>query len=217
MLHPIQRVVVPFFLRLFWIKEVRGLENMPKDGRFIVTPSHGSFIDDWIMPVFVISMIDKELHMYVNKNYWKNPLFALYMNHHKCIPVEVHDAKDKKEVNQRAFEKALEYLNNNEPICIYPEGHRSPDGELQKGKFGAAKLALHAKAPVLPVGLVNTFDVWPKAKKFPKIKRIVKVNIGKPIYFEKYYKTKDKKDTLKKATRTMMEEIAKLMNKKYRY
>lgn len=217
MIHPIQRLILPPLLKLFWIKEIKGIENIPKNGRFVVTPNHQSFFDDWIVPSVIALHLDKELHMYVNRNYFKNPLFRWYLNHHKSIPVEVHDSKDKKEVNEKAFQKALHYLKNNEPVCIYPEGHRSLDGELQKAKFGAARLAIAAKVPVLPVGIVGSREVLQKGKTFPRIKKIIKLRIGKPTYLKKYYGMENNKKVLKEATTLIMKEIAKLINKEYRY
>jgi len=217
MIHPIQRLTLAPLLKLLWIKEVKGIENIPKDGKFVVTPNHQSFFDDWVVPSIIDMYLDKELHMYVNKDYFKNPLFSLYMNHHGSIPVEVHNKEDKKEVNERAFQTALHYLDNKEPICIYPEGHRSSDGELQQAKIGAARLALSAKVPILPIGITGSRDVLPKGKKFPRIKKLIKLNIGEPIYLDKYYGNENNKKVLKEATTLIMKDIGKLIGKRYRY
>jgi len=217
MIHPIQRAIVPPLLKLLWIKEINGIENIPSDGRFVVTPNHQSFFDDWIVPSVIIAHLDKELHMYVNRSYFRNPIFRLYMDHHGCIPVEVHNSKDKKKVNEKAFQKALFYLGKGEPTCIYPEGHRSVDGELQKAKYGAAKLALTARIPVLPVGIIGSGDVLQKGKVIPKVKRQVKVYIGKPIYLDKYYGKENNKKVLKETTTIIMKSIGKLIGKRYRY
>ncbi len=217
MIHSIQSLTILPLLKLIWIKKIKGISNIPLDGRFVVTPNHQSFFDDWIVPGIIDPLVNKELHMYVNRNYFKNPLFRWYLKHHKCIPVEVHKVKDKKEINEKAFQKALYYLENKEPICIYPEGHRSPDGELQKAKFGAARLAITAKVPILPIGLIGSRDILQKGKTFPKIKKIIKLNIGKPIYLKEYYGKENNKKILKEATTLIMKEIAKLTRKKYRY
>ncbi len=214
MIHPIQRITIPPLLKLLWIKEISGVENIPEDGRFVATPNHQSYFDDWIVPSLIDLYLEKELHMYVNRDYFKNPLFKRYLHHHECIPVEVNKTKDKKKVNENAFKKALYYLGKGDPICIYPEGHRSKDGELQEGRFGAARLAIAAKVPILPIGITGTREVWPKGKKLPRIKRIIKVKIGNPIYLK--YSEKDKK-ILKEATTIVMKEIGKLVNKRYRY
>jgi len=217
MLHPIQSLTIPPLLKIIWIKEIKGVEHIPLDGKFVATPNHQSFFDDWIVPSVIGLHLDKELHMYVNSNYFKNPLFRWYLNHHECIPVEVHKTKDKKEVNERAFRKALYYLKNKEPVCIYPEGHRSSDGKLQRGKFGAARLAIAAKVPVLPVGIIGSRDVLGKGKIFPSIKKVIRFKIGKPIYLKRYYGKENNKKILKEATKLIMKDIGKLINKEYRY
>ncbi|MBW2975690.1 1-acyl-sn-glycerol-3-phosphate acyltransferase [Candidatus Woesearchaeota archaeon] len=217
MLHPIQELTIPPLLKLLWIREIRGIDNIPKDGRFVAAPNHQSFFDDWVVPSIIVLHLDKELHMYVNSSYFKSPLFRWYLNHHKSIPVEVHKTRDRKKVNEKAFRKALYYLNKDEPVCIYPEGHRSPDGELQKGRVGAARLAIAAKAPVLPIGIIGSRDVLPKGKRFPKLKRVIKIRIGKPIYLKRYYGREDNKKVLNEATKLIMQGIAGLVNKEYPY
>ena len=217
MIHPLQLLIIPPLLKAIWIKSIGGLENIPKDGRFIVTPNHQSYFDDWITPSIIVPYINKELHMYSNRKYFKNPIFRWYLNHHKAIPVEVYGGKDKKEINERAFQTALEYLKNNEPICIYPEGHRSPDGQLQKGKSGAAKLAIAAKVPILPIGIIGSRDVLSKGKSFPKLKKIIKISIGKPIYLKQYYGKENDKTILNIATTLIMKEIGKLANLEYEH
>ncbi|MBW2988937.1 1-acyl-sn-glycerol-3-phosphate acyltransferase [Candidatus Woesearchaeota archaeon] len=217
MIHPIQRLIVPPLLKLVWVKEIKGIENIPRDGLFVVTPNHQSFFDDWLVPSIIMPYLGKELHMYVNRNYFKNRLFRMYCNHHKCIPVEVHESRDKKELNEAAFQKALYYLRKKEPICIYPEGHRSFDGELQKAKVGAARLAIAAKVPVLPVGISGSREVLPKDKSFPSLKRKISIIIGKPIQLNNYYGHEDDRMALKEATALIMKEIAGLIGKEYNY
>ncbi len=216
MLHPIQRIIIPPLLKLVWIKKIEGIKNIPLDGKFVATPNHQSFFDDWIVPSIIAVYLNRELHMYVNRKYFRNPLFRWYLNHHKCIPVEVYNSKDKKEVNEKAFWMAMQYLEKNEPICIYPEGHRSRDGKLQIGKLGAARLAITARVPVLPIGIIGTREVLPKGKIIPKIKKVITVKIGKPIYFKEYYEKGASKKILIKATNKIMREIGKLIGQKYK-
>ncbi len=216
MRHPIQLRVIPFLLKRIWIKKIEGMENIPKDGRFIVTPNHQSFIDDWLVPSIIAPSIGRGMHMYVNRDYFKNRLFRLYLNHAQSIPVEAHKSKDKKEVNERAFRTAIKYLNKKEPMCIYPEGHRSPDGKLQQGRLGAARLAIATKAPILPVGIAGSREVMAKGTSFPKFKKVIKVRIGNPIHLDRHYGEENKK-VLKEATTLIMKEIGKLANLEYKY
>ena len=217
MVHTIQKLIIPPLLKCIWIKEIKGVDNIPTDGRFVAAPNHSSYFDDWIVPSIIIPHLDKELHMYVNNAYFKNPLSRLYLKHSKAIPVEVRKNKNRKKINEHAFQKALYYLKNMEPICIYPEGHRTLDGQLQKAKPGAARLALAAKVPVLPVGVIGTFDLLPKGKVIPKFKRCVIVKIGKPLYFKKYYGKENNKKALGLVTTNIMKEVAKLIGREYKH
>ena len=211
MVYPIQRLIVPPLLKLIWIKEIKGVENIPSDGRFIATPNHQSYFDDWLMPTVVVWRLNKKLHMYVTRKFYKNFLSRLYLNHCECIPVETGDAPDKKKVNEDAFNQGRDYLARGEPMCIYPEGTRSKDGKLQQGKFGAAKLAIAEKVPILPIGISGTREVLPKGKSLPRLRKVIKINIGKPVFLDNFYGKEDKQ-SLKEATDYIMKEIEKAMN-----
>ncbi len=216
MVYPIVKLTLIPIIKL-WIKEVEGLENIPKDGGFIVCPNHSSFYDDVLIPSIVVPKINKTLHMYVNKKYFKNFLLRKFLYWAGSIPVEVYEHPDKKTINEQAFKKAMDYLKKGEPIGIYPEGHRTLDGELQKAKSGAARLALTAKVPILPVGIIGSLNILPKGKMMLRFKKIVKVKIGKPLFFTEYYKKHKDKKTLDDITRTIMKEIGKLTNKNYNH
>jgi 1-acyl-sn-glycerol-3-phosphate acyltransferase len=211
MVYPVANLIVPPILRI-WIKSIEGMENIPEDGAFVICPNHSSFYDDLLLHMIVCPRINKHVHMYVNRKYFNHFFLRKFLEWGRCIPVEVYDSPDKRKINEKAFKQALVYLKKKEPIGIYPEGHRSRDGELQKAKFGAATLALTAKVPVLPVGIIGSAEVLPKGKSFPRLQKVVKIKVGKPINLDKY-SLKDKE----KVTRTIMNEIAKLTHKKYRY
>ena len=168
------------------------------------------------VPGEILLKTKKHVHMYVNSRFYKNMLLKILLNHYRCIPVSIEKYNYSKEKNKKAFNLALKYLKKGEPIGIFPEGRRSPNGKLQKAKNGAAKIALTAKIPILPIGMVDSYYLWPKGKTFPKIKKRIRMNIGKPMYFDKYYGKINKKN-LRLVTNTIMKEIARLSNQKYRY
>ena len=99
---------------------------------------------------------------------------------------------------------------------IFPEGHRSYEHKLREGKTGVAKLALASHVPVIPVGIRGSSKILPRDSYFLKFKRC-EVNIGKPLYFEKYYKQQNNKKALKIVTHKIMKEISKLSNYSYPY
>jgi 1-acyl-sn-glycerol-3-phosphate acyltransferase len=201
-------------LAKLWVRNISGLENIPDNGKFIIAANHSSFLDDFLMPGIAILKIKKLVHMYCNDRFYKNKIFAAYLNSSQCIPISIQTKN--KDTNKKAFETALNHLKNNEPIGIFPEGGRSKNGELKEARTGIAKLALTAKVPILPIGLAGSYDVFPRNVKFPKFKRC-EIKIGKPIYLDKYYEESDNQKVLKDITTKIMKEIAKLTGQEYNY
>jgi len=129
-----------------------------------------------------------------------------------------------KDEESRAMLIALEYLKKGEIVGIFPEGGRSLNGKIREGHPGAAFLALAAKVPVIPIGLINTYKVWPKGKSFPQFARC-EMNIGAPLEFKEFYNEYDRaisqKDKAKireieeQVVRIIMKEIARLSNQEY--
>ena len=98
---------------------------------------------------------------------------------------------------------------------IFPEGKRSLDGKIQKGKTGVVRIALGGRVPIIPMGITGAFEIMPIGKGIPKLKKSVKLKIGKPIYLDKYYKRKITKKLLRNITDEVMKEIAKLSGQRY--
>jgi len=215
MVYPILELWLPRLTKL-WLGKVKGIENVPMGSSFIIAPNHSSYYDALLVPVVVIPHIGKKIHPFVNSNYWKNPLARYFLNHGECIPVYVKKEKNTRIKNNIAFQKAIDYINKKEPIMIFPEGSRSYDGKLKKAYTGIARLAIKTKVPILPFGIIGSNKVLPKGKLFPRFRRC-KVNIGKPVKLEKYYKKPLSKKTLENATRDIMKELAKLIGQEYNY
>jgi len=215
MAYPISKLILPPIYKI-WLRKVNGLDNIPKDKPFIIAANHSSYFDIFIPPILIVPKLDKKLHALVNSYYWNNPLTKYFLNMWEAIPVFVNKEKNSKEKNKMASEKALKYLKNNELIMIFPEGTRSHDGKLKKAYTGVAKLALKAKVPVLPVGIIGANKVLPVGKTFLRFVRC-EAKIGKLMHFEKYYNKKISNRLLEEVTRNIMQEIAKLINQEYNY
>jgi len=212
MVYPIGKLIVPPIAKL-WIKKIDGLENIPKDRPFIVAANHSSFLDDFALVPILVSYLNKKVHMYCNDRFYKSKLLAAFLKWGGCIPISIQTGN--KETNVKAFELAKNYIRKGEPVGIFPEGGRSLDGELREAKTGIARLALETRIPVLPIGIIGSYDVFPKGAKFPKFKRF-NVKIGELIDFDKYFGREDGK-VLKEVTTLIMKEIGKLIGKGYRY
>ena len=203
-----------FPLAKLWMKDIGRLEYIPKEGGFVIAANHSSYLDDFSVAPIVTIHIKKHVHMYCNDRFYKNKVFAAFLTWCECIPISIETQN--KATNKKALKLALRYLRKNEPVGIFPEGGRSPDGKLMKAKTGVAKLALLSKSPVLPVGIIGSYNVFPKGAKFPKFKRF-SMKIGKPIHLDKYFGKQDNKKVLKEVTTLIMKEIAKLTNLRYEY
>lgn len=214
MIYSISKLIIPPIYSM-WIRKVEGLENIPKDRAFIVAGNHTSYFDVLLLPSIILPRSNIKMSALVNSYYWK-PLFSrFFLTRWDCIPVYVEKEKDSKQKNRQALEKAISYLKQNKIMMIFPEGRRS-DGKLMKGHNGIARLALSAKVPVVPAGIIDSNKVMPKGAAFPRFKRC-EVKIGKPMHFERYYNKKLTKKMLDSVTRSVMKEIAKLSNQKYNY
>lgn len=214
MAYPISKLILPPIYRM-WLKKVKGLDNIPKDEPFIIAANHSSYFDIFIPPILIVPKLNKKIHALVNSYYWNNPLTEYFLNMWESIQVYVYKEKNAKQKNKQASEKAISYLKNKELVMIFPEGTRN-DGKLKKAYTGVARIALKAKVPVIPFGIIGANKVLPKGKFFPRFVRC-EAKIGKLMYFDKHYNKKINDKILEEITRSIMEEIAKLIGQKYNY
>jgi len=209
---PIARYFIPPIANL-WIDKVIGLKNLPKNGPFIITPNHSSYIEHIMIGCIVIPYINKKLFFIAKKEHFdditQKTWHGLWNKYITYIPID-------RTMGENALKEAISYLKKGKVIVIYPEGTRSLTGKIQKGKTGAARMALWAKVPVVPLGIIGTFEILPKGKKIPRMKKAT-LKFGKPMYFDKYYNKKITKKLLRLITNIIMKEIAKLSGQEYNF
>lgn len=194
---------------LFLIKEVWGLENVPKTN-FILAANHQSHLDQ-IATGYVC--VPRRFHMIGQTDRYggltKIFLYLLYFIA-GVIPVN----RKKEESKKRAFEEAVKSLKRGDIVIIYPEGTRSRTGEIQKAFPGVAKFYLKTGLPILPVGIKGTFELMPPGKAFPKIKKIIEINVGKPLHFKEEMilgeNSEEYQNSCQKITEKVMEEVKRL-------
>ncbi|MBV9369349.1 MAG: 1-acyl-sn-glycerol-3-phosphate acyltransferase, partial [Frankiales bacterium] len=116
--------------------------------------------------------------------------------------------------SEAALRKALEILNAGELLGIYPEGTRSPDARLYRGKTGIARMALEAGVPVIPVAMINTFDIQPPGQVMPNIMR-VGIKVGEPLDFSRYEGMSGDRFVLRSITDEIMYELMQLSGQEY--
>ena len=203
-----RRVVHPVTSRL-WKFTLEGFDRLPADGPAILCPNHVSFLDSAFLMLQVprnISFVGKAEYM----DSWKTKFLFPAMG---MIPID-RAGGDK---SQAALDTAERVLRRGELFGIFPEGTRSRDGDLYKGRTGAARLAMKVGCPIFPVGVVGTREIQPPDAKFPKLRRDCTIKIGRPINVARYAsRGEDQHLVLRQITDELMFEIRELTGQVYR-
>jgi len=208
MVYPIAKKTLFSFTRLF-LKEIKGIENIPKRDPFIIASNHECYLDPFLIISVIMPLKDKKIHFLANKGrFWD--LFGDEISRQWAGAIPLDEGKEK------AFQELLGLLKKREIIALFIEGQRSLDGKLMKGKTGVVRLALKSHAPILPIGLIETFDIAPRNKLMPRLKR-AKMNIGKAIYLDEHYEKDINERLLRNLTDKVMHTISKLTNEPYNY
>jgi 1-acyl-sn-glycerol-3-phosphate acyltransferase len=201
-------------VKILFIKKVKGWENIPKRN-FILAANHSSHLDQLMTGYICVPR--KFHHIGQIDRYTGTDRILLNILYFIGGVIRVH--RKNEESKKEAVEKSIEVLKKGASLIIYPEGTRTRNGKIGEGKPGVAKIFLKTGVPILPVGIKGTFELMPPGTGFPKIKRIVKINIGKPLFFEKEFeKAKnlnedsiEYQEILEKITKRVMEEIKNLV------
>ena len=169
--------VVPPVAKAVWRPTVRGLEHVPADGGVILASNHLSFVDSVVIPVIV----PRKVVFLAKSDYFEGPgvrgaLTKAWFTGLGMLPVDRDDTR----AAVASLDVALEVLGRGEAFGIYPEGTRSRDGRLYRGRTGVAHLALTAGVPVVPVGLVGTEKLQPVGSRLPRVVPL-SVTFGEPI------------------------------------
>ena len=181
--------------RRLWSIDISGLDRLPESGPAILCPNHVSFLDSAFLMLVVqrnISFVGKAEYM----DSWKTKILVPMMG---LIPID----RSGGEKSQAALDAAEGVLTRGELFGMFPEGTRSRDGCLYKGRTGAARLATKIGCPIFPVGLVGTDDIQPPDAKVPKLFRSCSITIGRPVRPERYTSSTDPH----MAWRSMIDEV----------
>lgn len=204
--YPIVRTVAEPALRQMFQMHPEGLEHVPRAGAAVLAPNHLSFVD----PICVALTVPRRITFIGKAEYTDSWVTRWFMELGGVIPVRREDSAKA----QGSLDSGVEILKSGELLGIFPEGTRSPDGRLFKGKTGAARMALEAGCPVIPVGLIGTERVLPKNAKVPKRTR-VKVKFGRAIQVPE--DARSDAHVLRTFTDELMQEIARLTGQTYRH
>lgn len=206
-----KRVFVGPLLRLVYRPWVRGAEHVPADGAAILASNHLAVIDSFFLPL----VLDREIVFIGKQEYFtgrglKGRVTAGFMRGVGTIPVDRGGGK----AGEAALRTGLRRLGEGDLFGIYPEGTRSPDGRLYRGKTGVARLALESGAPVVPVAMVGTDVAQPMGRRIPKVMRIGIV-IGEPLDFSRYRGMENDRFILRSVTDEIMYAIMSLSGQEY--
>lgn len=193
-----RRVAAPVARRL-WKIDVVGLDRLPTDGPAILCPNHISFLDSAFLMLIAprnISFVGKAEYM----DSWKTKFLFPMMG---MIPIDRAGG----ERSQAALDTAETVLRRGELFGIFPEGTRSRDGCLYKGRTGAARLAAKIGCPIYPVGITGTDLIQPPDAKAPKLFKSATITIGRPIKPERYVSAGTPEAEQHRAWREMIDEV----------
>ena len=207
----LKRIVLGPILRLLYRPWVEGEENVPPEGAAIFASNHLSFSDSVFLPL----VVPRRITFLAKSDYFTGPgpkgrLTAAFFRGVGQVPVDRSGAG----AGDAALRSGLKVLRRGEFLGIVPEGTRSPDGRLYRGKTGVARMALEAGVPVIPVAMVGTDQAQPTGKVVPKIMRIG-VRIGKPMDFSRYEGLEDDRFVLRSITDEVMYELMLLSRLEY--
>jgi 1-acyl-sn-glycerol-3-phosphate acyltransferase len=200
------------FLRLVFRPWAEGTENVPREGPAILASNHLSFSDHFFAPLplarKVVFLAKSE---YFTGRGIKGLMSKAFFSGVGQIPVDRAGG----EASERALRTGLRVLAAGELLGIYPEGTRTPDGRLYRGKTGVARLALEARAPVIPTAMIGGFEFQPPGKLTPRLRIRPGVRFGKPLDFSRYYGLEQDTIVLRAMTDEIMYELMKLSGQEY--
>jgi 1-acyl-sn-glycerol-3-phosphate acyltransferase len=189
----------------------RGDENVPESGPVIFASNHLSFVDSVFLPLAVkrpISFLAKSEY-FTGKGLfgWLTRQFFLGINQ---LPIDRSGGK----ASEDSLNSGLEHLAKGGQLGIYPEGTRSPDGRLYRGRTGVARMILESGATVIPVAMIDTEKVMPTGSKFPKVRR-VGVVFGEPLDFGRFAGMEGDRFVLRSITDEIMYELSRISGQEY--
>lgn len=209
LLYTIGQYTVAPAMRLGWRPRVEGLEHLPATGAAILAGNHLSVADE----LFLGAVVPRHIAFWAKEEYFHGTgivgtVVATVVRGLGAIPV--HRAGGRAALH--AFDAAIPALQAGDLVGVYPEGTRSPDGRLYRGRVGTARLALQAGVPVIPVGMLGTERVQPIGARLPRLGPRVEVRFGKPMDFTG--RPSDSK-SLRAITDEIMAEIQRLTGQEY--
>ncbi len=209
--YRISKFVAGPLLKVLFQLKARGLENIPAHGKAILASNHFSFLDHFILP----TIVDREITFIAKSELFENPIWGFLLTQWGQISLNRGTG------DNSAVDQAIEVLNKGKLFGIYPEGTRTRDGKLHGGHTGVARISLISGAPVIPVGMIGTYEILPRGAVKPNFGK-AEVRIGRPLDFTRHSGKENDRKITRMITDEIMAEIGKLIGQQvegeiYRY
>jgi 1-acyl-sn-glycerol-3-phosphate acyltransferase len=190
---------------------VTGLENIPRTGGVILASNHLSFIDSVLLPL----MVDRRIFFLAKSDYFtgkgiKGWATRAFFNGTGMLPIDRSGGK----ASEASLNTGLRVLAAGDVLGIYPEGTRSPDGKMYRGRTGVARMILEGHVPVVPCAMIDTEKVMPIGSRIPKVRR-VGVVIGEPLDFSRFEGLEGDRFILRSITDEIMHELNRISGQEY--
>ena len=204
-------IVIGPLLKAIFRPWIVGRRNVPPEGAAILASNHLSFIDSVFLPL----MIDRPMSFLAKSDYFtgkglKGWATRMFMKGTGQIPIDRTGGK----ASEASLNTGLQVLGHGDLLGIYPEGTRSPDGRLYRGRTGLARMALEAHVPVIPVVMVDTDTVMPIGRRLPHIGRVGMV-LGEPLDFSRFAGMEGDRYILRSVTDEIMVALQRLGEQTY--
>ncbi len=206
-----KRIIIGPVVNMLFRPWAKGLDNIPEKGPAILVSNHLSFSDSIFLPLAVprpVAFLAKS--EYFNGKGLKGKLTAAFFRMTNQLPMDRSGGA----ASASSLSAGADILAGGSLLGIYPEGTRSPDGRLYRGKTGVAKLVLTAGVPVIPVAMIGTDKVQPIGRRIPNIRR-VGVIVGEPLDFSRYEGLAEDRFIQRSVTDEIMYELMRLSGQEY--
>ncbi len=190
---------------------IEGAENVPSTGPVIVVCNHLSFVDSIFLPL----AIPRRMSYLAKSDYFtgsglRGTIMRWFFTAAGQLPIDRAGGK----ASEASLNTGLQVLAEGRVLGLYPEGTRSPDGRLYRGRTGVARMVLEAHVPVIPVAVIGTDKVMPLGAKLPSVRKVF-VRIGQPLDFSRFEGMEGDRFVLRSITDEIMYRIGQLSGQEY--
>ncbi len=190
---------------------VVGQENVPRTGGVIMASNHLSVIDSVFLPLY----LDRRISFLAKSEYFtgkgvKGWVTRVFMKATGQLPIDRSGGK----ASEASLNTGLRVLGGGDLLGIYPEGTRSPDGKMYRGRTGVARMVLEAGVPIVPIAMIDTEKMMPIGRRLPRIRRIG-IIIGEPLDFSRFEGMEGDRFILRSITDELMYEMQRLSKQEY--